>query len=119
MDARPSRNEKAEIMLYEALGLFVARESNRTSLITVTGVRLERAGTVAVVYVSVIPDHGAKGAVDFLSRRTEEARAFIKKRVRISKLPQVRFVHDDSARTREILENLGTTTDSDSDVSAR
>lgn len=107
MDIKPSRNEKAEALLYEAMAQFIARESNRTSLITVTRVGLERAGSVAAVYVSVLPDSAAAGALDFLSRRTEEARAFIKKRVRMGRLPQVRFVHDDSARTRAILESLG------------
>lgn len=85
--------ERAVQALREAAAEFVSRESNRTSLITVTRVVLdERRGKGAEIYVSVFPIEQTHAATDFLNRKRNDFREFIKKRIRLKGIPRVTFL---------------------------
>ena len=80
--------------IHEAAAEFVNRESNRQSLITVTKVEMDERGMRALVFISIFPDSHAKTALDFLQRRSEDLRTFIKKRIKVRVIPQFTFMQD-------------------------
>lgn len=106
MTGKPSRSEKMETVLAEELAVFISQASNRTSLITVTRVVLEHAGALAHCYLTVLPEHAGKAAIDFLSRQESEARAYLQKRVKMGRIPHIQFSLDDAERTRRLIESL-------------
>lgn len=85
---------------------FINRESNRKSLITVTGAAFRDDKKTVNVYVSVMPDYDTGAAVDFLSRHGETFFSFLKKKIKTHSLPRIVFLADpkipggDEERTR-------------------
>lgn len=86
--------ERAIEALRKAASEFINRESNRQSMITVTSIRLDKGGKRAEVYVSVFPEKDTFAATEFLNRKRDEFRAYIKKRIRMRVIPSVRFLAD-------------------------
>ena len=78
----------------QAIAEFISRESNRRSLITVTKVELSENDRVARIFVSVMPQDQAHAAIDFLTRNKDEARFFLKKRIKSRMLPYIEFLLD-------------------------
>ncbi|OGG44639.1 hypothetical protein A2841_00735 [Candidatus Kaiserbacteria bacterium RIFCSPHIGHO2_01_FULL_48_10] len=92
MSAR--RNDRLLSSLSQAVAEFISRESNRTSLITVTRVELANHDSLARVFVSVLPPEQGHAAIDFLTRQEREARDFLKKRIEMRILPKLVFQLD-------------------------
>ena len=88
------KNERLLSSLAQAVAEFISRESNRTSLITVTRVELANHDSLARVFVSVLPVEQAHAAIDFLTRQEREARDFLKKRIEMRILPKLVFQLD-------------------------
>ncbi len=85
---------KTESALLHAAAEFINRESNRTSLITVTRVELDTRGQHLTVFVSVFPDENARIALEFLSRVRDEFAQYIKKTIKIRSIPRIVFLQD-------------------------
>ncbi len=85
---------KTESALLHAAAEFINRESNRTSLITVTRVELDERGQHLTVFVSVFPDGNARIALEFLSRVRDEFAEYIKKTIKIRMIPRIAFLQD-------------------------
>lgn len=85
---------QVESAILHAAAEFVNRESNRQSLITVTKVELDERGLKGRVYVSVFPDERAATALEFLERRADDFRDFVKKRIKLRGFPTFAFVQD-------------------------
>jgi ribosome-binding factor A len=85
---------KTESALLHAAAEFINRESNRTSLITVTRVELDDRGQHLTVFVSVFPDEHARTALEFLSRVRDEFAEYIKKTIKIRMIPRIVFLQD-------------------------
>lgn len=81
-----------ESALTSAAAEFVNRESNRTSLITVTRVELDDRERGVKIFISVFPDTASKNAVEFLERRAEDFRDFLKKRISVRSIPRPIFL---------------------------
>ncbi len=88
------RDERLLSSLSQAVAEFISRESNRSSLITVTRVELVNHDSLARVFVSVLPAEQSHAAIDFLTRQEREARDFLKKRIQMRVLPKVVFQLD-------------------------
>ncbi len=74
--------------------MFINRESNRRSLITVTRVEIEDGGKIARIFVSVMPQNQAHAVTDFLSRQQKEFTSFLKTQARLHTIPRVTFLPD-------------------------
>lgn len=83
-----------EHALQEAASEFINKESNRTSLITVTRVRVDERGRSAEIYITAFPDTQTAAATDFLNRKKSDFADFLKKRIRLRGLPRVLFLAD-------------------------
>ena len=84
--------ERAEEVLVQAASEFINRESNRNSMITVTNVETRNRSKHVTVFVSVFPEKETRAACDFLNRKRNEFREYLKKHTRFHPLPIVTFL---------------------------
>lgn len=87
--------------LAHAAGLFIARESNRESLITVTRADLSPDFKNATIFLSVLPVSQEERALDFLKRQRSEFRVYMKKHLKLKTLPFVDFAIDFGEKNRQ------------------
>src|SRR3989344_3884143 len=90
--------EKKKLRLAEEIAREAARflemESNRNSLITVTGVTLSEKNSRATILLSVLPESEEEKAVAFASGPEGGSRNFLGKRARMRRLPKITFIID-------------------------
>ncbi|XKT74182.1 MAG: ribosome-binding factor A [Patescibacteria group bacterium UBA2163] len=85
--------ERAAEALKKAASDFINRESNRQTMITVTGVQVDQRGC-ANIFISAFPETGLHAATDFLNRNRDEFKRYLKKSVSLKYLPRVKFLPD-------------------------
>lgn len=103
------REEKTEEMIRHLAAEFLQRESNRTSIVTVTGVHVTDKFAKAIIYLSVFPESKQKEAVEFANRNHREFREVLKKRTRFQRLPQVLFEIDYGEKNRQRIDEISNT----------
>lgn len=102
----PNYEEKAGNIFKKLAGEFIARESNRTSLITVTDVIVRDNGRELFVLVTVLPDDQQEEALSFLKRKRSDFREYIKKNTRIKTIPVVDFDIDKGEKYRQRIDEI-------------
>ncbi len=100
------KDEKIREAIRHAAAEFLERESNRTALITVTGVALKARGRSAVILFTVLPEEMEQGALAFLKRQRGALRGYIAKRVRMQRLPLIDCALDVGEKNRQKLDEL-------------
>jgi ribosome-binding factor A len=88
------RTQKRAQGLMELAAEFLARESNRTSLITITRAELNDTHDHIVFFVHIFPEDMRDTALGFLLRKRGECRDYMKKHARIGRMPHVEFALD-------------------------
>ena len=103
----PSRRQKklAEEIAHRA-GEFIARESNRRSLITVTRATVATDFKNVVIFVSVLPQEQQGDAIAFLKRVRTDFHDFLKEKTVLRNVPTVDFVLDIGEENRQRIEDL-------------
>jgi ribosome-binding factor A len=101
---RKSARVTEEIM--RAAAQFLERESNRTALITVTGVELAEKGTRATILLSVLPPSEEVAALAFANRHAGEFRTFLSHAARMRRVPTISFSLDRGEKNRQRIEEL-------------
>lgn len=86
--------------------LFLERESNHLSLITVTDVQLSDKGTHAKIFFTVLPIEKEKAALDFVKRMRGEFRDHVMKKSRIGRVPFFDFEIDGGEKNRQRIDEL-------------
>jgi ribosome-binding factor A len=100
------KDEKTQEAIRHAAAEFLKRESNRTSLITITNVVLKERGRSAVILFTVLPEEKEPEALAFLKRQRSALRGYVAKRVRMQRLPLIDCALDVGERNRQKLEEL-------------
>lgn len=85
---------------------FLSRESNRTSLITVTRATVTEKMSVVSVYCSVFPESDEAHALIFLKRMAGEFRQYMMHEHRMVRVPHVNFEIDYGEKNRVRLEEI-------------
>ena len=85
---------------------FVSRNSNRTSLITVTRTEMSLDGKGAKIFISVLPENKEEEALDFLKRQRSEFRKYLGEKIRMYPLPYIDFLIDAGEKNRQRLEEI-------------
>lgn len=98
------RDQRIEEEIARAAGEWIARESNRTSLVTVTRVNLSEDGNRATVMISVLPENQEKAVADFLRRNLGEIRHYLGKSSKIGRLPTLSVEIDRGEKNRIAVE---------------
>lgn len=85
---------------------FIASESNRTSLITVTNTEVTKDFKKAIIFVTVYPQNQENAVMDFLKRQRSEFKQYVKKNSKIPRVPQFDFMIDSGEKSRQRIEEL-------------
>lgn len=95
------KQDRFEEILRDMAARFIALESNRKSLITVTRVDATDTGDTATIFFTVFPDNQEDAALDFLKRQRSDFRAFVKENARLMRIPFFDFQIDKGERARQ------------------
>ena len=95
------RKEKIIEQIHHLAGDFLARESNKNSLITVTQVYLSDDTKSAKILVTVLPENMEKGALDFLKRKRSDFKEYFKEHSSIGRVPFFDFEIDQGQKNAE------------------
>lgn len=101
-----SRDQKLKDVIKEAAAKFLQRESNYTSLLTVTDVSLSDRGNRATIFFTVLPENKEEGALDFSKRKRAEFREFFKTEARMRALPFFDFELDRGEKNRQRIDEI-------------
>jgi len=85
---------------------FLNRESNRTSLITVTNIDLASDLGNAVIFFTVLPKERTDAALDFLKRRRSDFRDYVRSHAKLKRIPRFDFEVDRGELNRQHIDNL-------------
>ncbi len=99
-------HEKDTEALRETAALFLSREANRNSLITVTRAHLSEDRKRGTIFITVLPESAEEAAVAFANRNRFEFGAFFEKHIRGMRIPHVEFVIDRGEKNRQRLDEL-------------
>lgn len=93
-----NQHERAVASMKQLVAEFVVSVSNRTALLTVTAIALDKKRQNGLVYMSVFPETAERPALAFLNRRQKALREFLKPRVRLRLIPRLEFVLDEELK---------------------
>lgn len=88
---------------------FFSRESNRTSLITITDIELKSRNARAVILFTVLPEDQEAAALDFMHRQLSEFRTFLGSHSKIMRIPFFEVAIDKGEKNRQRIEEIENT----------
>ena len=100
------KKEKLESLLTTLAAEFLARESNRVSLITVTGVSLSPNRKYVTILFTAFPENKENEALDFVKRRIDDFRDYLKEKSRIGRIPFIEWKIDLGEKNRQKIEDI-------------
>lgn len=101
-----ARQHKIEEHIKEIAAQFIERESNKTTLVTVTRVELQDRGRSAMIYITVLPESGEDSALNFLKRKRADLRQVVKKQLNIQTIPFLDVMIDTGEKARQTIDAL-------------
>jgi ribosome-binding factor A len=100
------RQDKMNKELIKLFATFIERESNKSSLITVTRCDIAPNFKNVIVYLSVLPQEKEDSVIEFLNRRKWDARDYVKKNLETRVIPFVEFKIDAGEKNRQRIDQL-------------
>ena len=97
---------KLKEIIRENAAEFFSRESNRTSLITVTDVELKSRNSRANILITVLPENQENAVLDFAGRQMNAFRDYIEKHSRIARIPFFEVKIDYGEKNRQRLDEI-------------
>ena len=100
------KHERAVEYIRQAVATFLSGESNRESLITVTSVNLSKDNAHSTIFVTVYPDEKTNAALDFLNRKRDDVRDYVKAHTKLRRIPFFNFEIDAGEKHRQHMDEL-------------
>jgi len=100
------RSERLAEYVKEKVSEFISRESNHSSLITVTRVDLDNSLKTGTVLISVLPEDKEEEVIHFLKRRRSDVRNYLKSNIRTRMIPFIDFIIDKGEKNRQLVDEL-------------
>lgn len=100
------RNTKVANIIKELSAQFLGRESNNTSLITVTSCNVSPDLKRATIFVTVLPTDKETTALEFAKRKRGELREYLKKNLEIKTIPFLEIEIDKGEKHRQRIDEL-------------
>lgn len=100
------KDEKLGGVLRELAAEYINRESNKTSLITVTRVEVLNKGKRAIIYFTTLPDSEQEASLTFLQRKRRDFRMFLNSKKVVGFAPSVDFLVDYGEKNRQRIDEL-------------
>ncbi len=101
-----SRDERLKKLLRVKAAEFFERESNGTSLITVTKCDISPDWKRATIYISVLPEDKEGEAITFIKRRLHDFREIVKKEATFKIIPFFEVALDIGEKNRARIDEL-------------
>src|SRR3989344_3345464 len=95
------RDEILKEFIRKTAGEFIQKESNYTSLVTITDVSLAERGKRSTIFFTVLPEKKEETVLDFLKRKRTLFRKFFKNKARMRTLPFFDFAIDKGEKNRQ------------------
>lgn len=100
------RTERVRELLIHQAAEFLERESDRTTMITVTDAHISNNLSQATIFFTVYPEEKEDIALAFAKRQRGEFRAFVKKKLRMKRIPMFDFAIDKGEKNRQHIDRL-------------
>ncbi len=100
------KDQKVKEILRDLAADFFSRESNRTSLITVTSVDLKSRGSRATILITVLPESQEQAAAEFANRQLTEFRQYVMDNSRIARIPYFEVTIDQGEKNRQRIDEI-------------
>lgn len=100
------KENKIRELIRELAAEFFSRESNRTSLITITDVELKSRGATAVIKFTVLPIEKEHDALEFTHRKLTEFREYVKSHSKMMRIPYFEVEIDKGEKNRQRIDTL-------------
>ncbi len=104
-----TRDEKLKNLIRKVAAEFVQRQSNYTSIITITDVSVADKGQRATIFFTVLPDSKEKAALGFAKRSRAEFREFFASKARMRAIPFFDFEIDMGEKHRQRIDEISRT----------
>lgn len=100
------KEEKLKDQIQKWAAIFLQRESNGASLITVTDVRLSRAADEATILFTVLPESRQATALEFARRQLGEFRDYMNEKIKTGRMPFFHFDIDHGEKHRQRIDEI-------------
>jgi ribosome-binding factor A len=100
------RQNKVAEQLRQMAARFFEVQSNRLSMITVTRCDVSPDLRNAKIYITVLPDSAEQSALEFAKRNRSDLRDFVKKQIRINRIPFFEVELDEKERKQRRVDEL-------------
>ena len=106
MERNAERNIRVANLIKELAAKFLARENNKTSLITVIHADTSPDLKRATIFITVLPDNKEQEVLEFVKRKRGEFREVLKKTLTIKTIPFLDFAIDKGEKNRQKIDEL-------------
>ena len=103
---KSTRQKRVSELIREIAGKMISRETNRTSLITVTNIDISPDLKQCTVFVSVFPESAQESALNFLKRKRKELKQEVKQNSNLRQIPFFDFEIDLGEKNRQKIEEI-------------
>lgn len=100
------RKEQIKQKVKELTANFLSRESNNTSLITVTDANISPDFKNATVFITVMPQSKEEEVLNFTKRQGKNLREYLKKNMHIKVIPFIVVAIDKGEKNRQKIDEL-------------
>ncbi len=104
--SQSNRQEKVANLIKELSAQFLGRESNNTSLVTVTSTTVSPDLKRGTIYITVLPIDKERTALEFAKRKRGELREFLKKNMETKMIPFIDIEIDLGEKNRQRIDEL-------------
>lgn len=100
------RGEKMAKELRKLVSEFLARHTNKTSLITITNLKLSNDFKNGTVYLTVLPRDKEQAGISFVRRHLHDIREYLKKHMKTRTIPFLSIEIDQGEINRQKIDDL-------------
>jgi ribosome-binding factor A len=100
------KDGKIASIVSQSAAEFFKLESDRTSMITVTGVEVTDRGKKAIIFITVLPEEKEQDAIAFSKRRRSDLHKFLIEKTGLAIVPFVDVMIDIGEKNRQHLDSL-------------
>jgi len=97
---------KVSLLIKDAAADFFNKESNHTSLITVTSANISKDFSQATVFFTVFPDDQEEQVLHFARRRRADFKSYLKSHLQLRRIPFVDFKLDEGEKHRQRIDEV-------------
>ena len=102
----PRREEKVANLIKELSAVFLERESNLTSLLTVTSASISPDLKNATILITVLPEEKENEALEFAKRKRRELREYLRENLKTKNIPFLDIALDRGEKNRQKIDEL-------------